>query len=276
MPGAFNALSALTAFKAGAKAVYLSGGAVTNCHLGAPDMGLLTLDEMAQSAARACQAAPVPMICDADTGFGETWNVIRTVIEMERAGLAGIHLEDQVMPKRCGHLDGKALVSPDAMEEKIRAAAAAKRDPSFLIIARTDARSVEGMGSAIQRARRFVKAGADVIFPEGLGSCEEFAEFRKAVPGPLLANMTEFGRTPLLTVKEFEELGYQLVIFPVSAMRVMLKAVQDFYTSLLQSGTQADWLDRMRTRAELYDLIDYQDYQLAEITWTENGPSTQF
>lgn len=275
LPGAFNALSALAAFKAGAKAVYLSGGAMTNCHLGAPDIGLMTLGEMSEIAARACQAAPIPIICDADTGFGESWNVSRTVIEMERAGLAGIHLEDQVMPKRCGHLDGKSLISPDAMEEKIRAAIAARRDPSFLIIARTDAASVEGMEAAIKRARGFIQAGADVIFPEGLASEDEFQEFRKAVPGPLLANMTEFGRTPLLSVADFERLGYQLVIFPVSAMRVMLKAVEEFYASLLLEGTQAGWLSRMKTRAELYDLIDYSDYQTAEVKWTENQASTQ-
>lgn len=274
MPGAFNALSALTAYKSGAKAVYLSGGAMTNCHLGAPDIGLMTLDEMADIAARSCQAAPIPMICDADTGFGESWNVVRTVIEMERAGLAGIHLEDQVMPKRCGHLDGKALITRDAMEEKIRAAVSAKRDPDFLIIARTDARNVEGLSSAVERAKAYIQAGADAIFPEGLSTEEEFAEFRTKVDVPLLANMTEFGRTPLISAKRFEELGYQMVIFPVSAMRVMLKSIQDFYSDLLSTGTQADWIEKMRTRAELYEIIDYQDYQGAEVTWSENLPSS--
>ena len=273
LPGAFNALSALAAYKAGAKGVYLSGGAITNCHLGAPDIGLMALNEMAETAARACQAAPIPMICDADTGFGEAWNVARTVIEMERAGLAGIHIEDQVMPKRCGHLDGKALISSEAMEEKIRAAIAAKRDSSFQIIARTDAAGVEGMSAAIKRANSYIQAGADVIFPEGLTSEGEFAEFRQSVPGPLLANMTEFGRTPLLSVADFEKLGYQLVMFPVSAMRVMLKAVEDFYSSLLLTGTQADWIGRMRTRAELYDLIDYSSYQESGVSWTESQTS---
>lgn len=273
LPGAFNALSALAASKAGAKAVYLSGGAIANCQLGAPDIGLLTLTEMADIAARACQAAPIPMICDADTGFGEAWNVARTVIEMERAGLAGIHIEDQVMPKRCGHLEGKALISAEAMEEKIRAAIAAKRDSSFQIIARTDAAGVEGMSAAIKRAKSYVQAGADVIFAEGLASEHEFAEFRQAVPGPLLANMTEFGRTPLLSVSDFERLGYQFVIFPVSAMRVMLKSVEDFYSSLMQTGTQADWIGKMRTRAELYDLVDYTSYQESGISWTESQTS---
>lgn len=274
MPGAFNALSALTAYKSGAKAVYLSGGAMTNCHLGAPDIGLMTLNEMADIAARSCQAAPIPMICDADTGFGESWNVVRTVIEMERAGLAGIHLEDQVMPKRCGHLDGKALITRDAMEEKIRAAVSAKRDPDFLIIARTDARNVEGLSSAVERAKAYIQAGADAIFPEGLSTEEEFAEFRTKVDVPLLANMTEFGRTPLISAKRFEELGYQMVIFPVSAMRVMLKSIQDFYSDLLSTGTQSDWIEKMRTRADLYEIIDYQDYQGAEVTWSENLPSS--
>lgn len=274
MPGAFNALSALTAYKSGAKAVYLSGGAMTNCHLGAPDIGLMTLNEMADIAARSCQAAPIPMICDADTGFGESWNVVRTVIEMERAGLAGIHLEDQVMPKRCGHLDGKALITRDAMEEKIRAAVSSKRDSNFLIIARTDARNVEGLGAAVERAKAYIQAGADAIFPEGLSTEEEFADFRSKMDVPLLANMTEFGRTPLISAKRFEELGYQMVIFPVSAMRVMLKSIQDFYSDLLSTGTQAEWIERMRTRAELYEIIDYQDYQGAEVTWSENLPSS--
>jgi methylisocitrate lyase len=274
MPGAFNALSALTAYKSGAKAVYLSGGAMTNCHLGAPDIGLMTLNEMADIAARSCQAAPIPMICDADTGFGESWNVVRTIIEMERAGLAGIHLEDQVMPKRCGHLDGKALITRDAMEEKIRAAVSAKRDPNFVIIARTDARDVEGLEAAVERAKAYIQAGADAIFPEGLSTEEEFADFRSKVDVPLLANMTEFGRTPLISAKRFEELGYQMVIFPVSAMRVMLKSIQDFYSDLLSTGTQAEWIEKMRTRAELYEIIDYQDYQGAEITWSENLPSS--
>lgn len=274
MPGAFNALSALTAYKSGAKAVYLSGGAMTNCHLGAPDIGLMTLNEMAEIAARSCQAAPIPMICDADTGFGESWNVVRTVIEMERAGLAGIHLEDQVMPKRCGHLDGKALITKDAMEEKIRAAVSAKRDPSFMIIARTDARNVEGMGAAVERAKAYIQAGADAIFPEGLSTEDEFADFRSKVDVPLLANMTEFGRTPLISAQRFKELGYQMVIFPVSAMRVMLKSIQDFYSDLLSTGTQAEWIEKMRTRAELYEIIDYQDYQGAEVTWSENLPSS--
>lgn len=270
MPGAFSALSALAAYKQGAQAIYLSGGAITNNLLGMPDIALTTLNEMAGVAAQASAVAPVPMICDADTGFGEAWNVARTVIEMERAGLAGIHLEDQVAPKRCGHLDGKDLISSNQMCAKIRAAISAKREPSFLIFARTDARGVEGLEPAIERAKAYVQAGADGIFPEGLKSEEEFAAFRKELPGvPLLANMTEFGSTPLIPVSRFRELGYQLVIFPVSALRVMLKSIEEFYADLLETGTQAAWIDRMRTRAELYETLDYADYMNGDLNWSE-------
>jgi methylisocitrate lyase len=284
MPGAFSPLTALAAYKAGAKAIYLSGGAITNNLLGMPDIALLTLDEMSGVAARACQVAPVPIVCDADTGFGDVWNVTRTVIEMERAGLAGIHLEDQVSPKRCGHLDGKDVIPTREMCSKLRAAVDAKRDPSFLIIARTDARSAgegvvsdqawqhfpnpAGFADAVQRARAYVDAGADAVFPEGLMSEEEFAAFREALPGvPLLANMTEFGKTPLISAGRFEELGYQMVIFPVTALRVMLKAVEAFYADLLATGTQSGWMDRMRTRQELYATLDYPDFTAQDQAW---------
>jgi methylisocitrate lyase len=269
MPGAFSALTALSAYKQGAKAVYLSGGAITNSVVGVPDIALITLAEMSGVAARACQVAPVPILCDSDTGFGEAWNVARTVIEMERAGLAGIHLEDQVSPKRCGHLDGKEVIATSQMQSKIRAAVSAKRDGSFVIIARTDARGVEGLGAAIDRAKAYRDVGADAIFPEGLISMEEFAEFRAALPGvPLLANMTEFGKTPLISASEFESLGYQMVIFPVTALRVMLKAVEEFYRDLLETGSQAGWIDRMRTRAELYETIDYDDFTRLDQEWS--------
>lgn len=267
MPGAFSALSALAAYKQGAKAVYLSGGAITNNLLGVPDIAMVSLNEMSGVAAQACQVAPVPMICDADTGFGEAWNTVRTVIEMERAGLAGIHLEDQVSPKRCGHLDGKDVIARDHMESKIRAAVSAKRDSSFMIIARTDARGVEGIEAAIDRAKAYVQAGADAIFPEGLLSEAEFEQFRKGVDVPLLANMTEFGKTPLISASRFGELGYQMVIFPVTALRVMLKAVEDFYAELLETGTQAGWMEKMRTRAELYETIEYSDYSAQDVKW---------
>lgn len=267
MPGAFSALTALAAYKQGAQAVYLSGGAITNNHLGVPDIALISLDEMSGVAARACQVAPVPILCDADTGFGEEWNVVRTVIEMERAGLAGIHLEDQVSPKRCGHLEGKEVLGAAQMAAKVKAAVSAKRDSSFVIVARTDARGVEGLEAAIDRAKRYVDAGADAIFPEGLASEAEFEEFRKGVPGPLLANMTEFGKTPLIPAAKFHELGYQMVIFPVTALRVMLKAIEEFYADLLRTGTQAGWMDRMRTRAELYETIDYTGFGAKGTEW---------
>jgi len=284
MPGAFSALSALAAYKQGAKAVYLSGGAITNNLLGMPDIALTTLNEMSGVAAQACQVAPVPIICDADTGFGEVWNVTRTVIEMERAGLAGIHIEDQVSPKRCGHLDGKDVIPAGEMCSKLRAAVEAKRDPSFVIIARTDARSAGsgaaslpawsafpnsgGFSDAVSRAKAYVDAGADAIFPEGLMSEAEFGAFREALPGvPLLANMTEFGKTPLISADRFGELGYQMVIFPVTALRVMLKAIEDFYAELLQTGTQAGWIEKMRTRQELYSTLDYPDYTSRDQGW---------
>jgi methylisocitrate lyase len=268
MPGAYNALTARLAFRSGAKAAYLSGGAMANALLGAPDIGLTTLDEVAGVAARACQAAPIPMIADGDTGFGEVWNVRRTVIEFERAGLAGLHLEDQVSPKRCGHLDGKALITQDAMEEKIRAAVAARRDDSFVIIARTDARGVEGLDGSVERARAYLAAGADAIFPEGLADAGEFKAFRDAVPGaPLLANMTEFGKTPLISAQEFGALGYQMVIFPVSALRVTLKAVEEFYAHLLATGSQDGFLERMMTRKELYELVGYAEYEQGDAAW---------
>ena len=264
MPGAFSALTALAAYKQGAKAAYLSGGAITNNLLGVPDIALISLDELAGTAARACQVAPIPIICDADTGFGEEWNVVRSVIEMERSGLAGIHLEDQVSPKRCGHLDGKEVISGKQMASKVAAAVASKRDSDFLIIARTDACAVEGLQSAIDRAKLYVDHGADAIFPEGLSSESEFEEFRKAISVPLLANMTEFGKTPLITAARFGELGYNMVIFPVTALRVMLKAVEELYAELLRTGTQASWMDKMRSRQELYETIDYPAYSARE------------
>lgn len=269
MPGVFNAISAVSAHKAGAAALYLSGAGITNAALGTPDIALATLTEFAQQAAYVTQITPLPVIADADTGFGESLNVMRTVIEMERAGLAGIHLEDQVSPKRCGHLDGKTCISPQDMAAKIRAAVDSKRDPSFLIVARTDARGVEGLESAIDRAQRYVDAGADAVFPEGLTSEAEFHRFREAIPVPLLANMTEFGKTPIIPVSRFRELGYELVIFPMTAFRVMLRALDETYAELLKTGTQADLLEKMRTRKELYERIDYADYDAKDQGWSQ-------
>lgn len=270
LPGAFSALTALAAYKQGAKSVYLSGGAITNNLTGLPDIAVITPEEMASTAARSCQVAPVPIICDADTGFGDVWNVARTVIEMERAGLAGIHLEDQVSPKRCGHLEGKEVIETTQMQAKIRAAVDHKADQTFLIIARTDARGIHGIEEAINRAKAYTQAGADAIFPEGLQSESEFEQFRTALPGvPLLANMTEFGKTPLITAEQFNNLGYQMVIFPVTSLRVMLKAVEEFYADLLATGTQANWMDKMRTRQELYNTIDYPEFTAKDIVYSQ-------
>ena len=265
LPGVFNAFSALCAQQAGATALYLSGAGLTNANLGVPDIGLATLSEFTDTATKITAVTHLPVISDADTGFGEEWNVSRTVIEMERAGLAGIHLEDQVFPKRCGHLDGKQVIPTEQMLEKIRAAVGSKRDESFLIIARTDARSIEGLEGAIHRAEAYAAAGADAIFPEGLVSEEEFALFRAAIPIPLLANMTEFGKTPLISSNRFAEIGYEMVIFPMTAFRVMHRALDRAYGELLQTGTQAGLIDEMRTRSELYDTLGYAEY--GQPTW---------
>lgn len=272
-PGVFSALSARVAHAAGAKALYLSGAGVTNSLLAAPDIGLLGLDEMSAQARFVTQAAPLPVIADADTGYGEVWNVARTVVELERAGLAGIHIEDQVNPKRCGHLDGKQIVPTGQMVSKVRAAVDSKSDDSFLIVARTDARGVEGIGPAIDRARAYVDAGADMVFPEGLESESEFEAFRSALDVPLLANMTEYGKTPLIPLSRFQSLGYNLVIFPMSAFRVMLRSMCEAYDELIRSGSQAALLERMKTRNELYELIEYAEYTKQDALWSGSGPT---
>lgn len=258
LPGAFNAVTALLVEQAGFEAVYISGAGLAN-NVGVPDIGLLTLTEVAQFARYIADAVSIPAICDADTGFGEAVNVARAVREFERAGVAGIHLEDQEFPKKCGHLGGKRLIETQAMIEKIQAAVAARTDPNFLLIARTDARGVTGMNDAVQRAQRYLEVGADAIFPEAMESAEEFATFAKEVaPALLLANMTEFGKSPYLTVLQFEAMGYRMVIFPMTNFRVMLKAVQDALAQLKREGTQQGFLDRMMTRKELYELLRYE------------------
>jgi methylisocitrate lyase len=257
MPGAFNALTARAIERAGFEAIYLSGATLANGLLGVPDVGLTTLSEATLHATRCAAVTSIPIISDADTGFGGSDNAARTVEEFERAGLAGMHLEDQEFPKRCGHLSGKTLVPQSEFVEKIAAACAARRDPDFLIIARTDARGVTTYDDAVARAHAYVKAGADAIFPEALEGREEFARFAKDVPAPLLANMTEFGKTPYLTADEFAAMGYRMVIFPVTLMRLSMKAVEQGLTELKAGGTQKQMLDRMQTRQELYDLLGY-------------------
>src|SRR6478672_4804658 len=257
MPGVPNASMARQVERAGFDAVYISGAGLANCTAGLPDVGLLTLNEVATLAGFIARAVRIPAIVDADTGFGGAENVGRTIYELERAGLAGCHLEDQEFPKRCGHLAGKRLVETDEMSAKIRAAVAAKSDPNFLVIARTDSRALENFDGAVERANAYVAAGADAIFPEALQTKEEFRDFAKEMRVPLLANMTEFGKSPLLSLDELRELGYRMVIFPQSAFRVSMKATAEFLRDLKARGNQRDWLERMQTREELYQLLDY-------------------
>ncbi len=258
VPGVFNPLSALLAKKHGFKAIYLSGAALTASY-GLPDLGLITLDEMLYMVRKIRSIVDTPLIVDVDVGYGEILNVARTVKEMEEAGAAAIQIEDQEMPKKCGHLGSKKLIPAEEMVYKIRAAVSVRKE--LLIVARTDARGVEGMVEAIRRAKMYAEAGADIIFPEALLSEEEFKKFREEIDIPLLANMTEFGKTPYITAKEFEEMGYNIVIFPVTSLRMAANAIEDTYRELSKKGTQRDILDRMMTREELYRLINYKKYE---------------
>jgi len=257
LPGVPNAAMARQVERAGFDAVYISGAGMANATAGVPDIGLLTLTEVVQLAGYVANAVIIPAIVDADTGFGGAENVARTVRELEQAGLAGCHIEDQEFPKRCGHLAGKDLVDVDEMVGKILAALEARRDPDFLIVARADGRSVEDFDSTVKRARSYVGAGADAIFPEALQSADEFRDFAKEIKAPLLANMTEFGKSPLLSIQELSDFGYRLVIFPMSAFRVSMKASEEFLRDLKERGTQSDWIKKMQTRKELYELLDY-------------------
>jgi methylisocitrate lyase len=257
MPGVFNAAMGRLVERSGFDAVYISGAGLCNATAGVPDIGLLTLTEVAQLAGYIARAVKIPCIVDADTGFGGSENAARTVEEFERAGLAGCHIEDQEFPKRCGHLTGKTLVAVEDMNEKIAAAATAKRDKDFLLIARTDARAVENFAKAVERAQSYMAAGADAIFPEALQTEQEFRDFAKEVKAPLLANMTEFGKSPLLSLGQLGDLGYRMVIFPQTAFRVSMFAAAQMLRDLKKSGMQADWIDRMQTRQELYDLLGY-------------------
>jgi methylisocitrate lyase len=261
-PGVFSPAVAKLAEKLGFRALYFSGAGFSNL-LALPDLGITTLTEVAGAASQVASKVSVPLIVDADTGFGEALNVTRTVEEMRAAGAAAIHIEDQILPKRCGHLEGKELVDTDEMVKKLITARDAAGN-ELLIIARTDARSVEGMDSALDRAQIYSKAGADLIFPEALEGREEFAEFRRKVKLPLMANMTEFGKTPYMTAQEFEDLGYGIVIFPVTAFRAMMKSVKDTLTRLKAEGTQKGMLKSLMPREEFYDLIDYYRFDEAD------------
>ena len=261
LPGAFNPLSAMLIERRGFEAVYLSG-AVLAADLGLPDVGLTTLTEVAQRANQIARVTNLPMIVDADTGFGEAMNVARAVQVLEDAGVAGLHIEDQVNPKRCGHLDGKQVVEMSTALQRIRAAVQARRDSNLLIIARTDARATSSLDGAIDRAKAYVDAGADAIFPEALHDEGEFAAMRSALDVPLLANATEFGKGPLLNVKQLSALGVNMVIFPVSLLRLAMGAAERGLATLREEGGFASSLDEMQTRVELYDLLDYSAYQV--------------
>jgi methylisocitrate lyase len=260
VPGVFNPIIAMMAERLGFKAVYISGAGLANSN-GLPDIGLLTMSEVLEHSSKIADSVKIPAIVDVDTGFGEVFNVMRTVEEFEKAGISAIQIEDQEIPKRCGHLPGKSLVTTKIMVQKIAGAVEARKNPDFMIIARTDARAVEGLNGAIKRARAYIEAGADMIFPEALESKDEFRQFAKAVKVSLMANMTEFGKTPYISVKEFANLGYNIVIFPMTAFRVMTKAVEDALKALKKNGTQQNLLGRMHTRQQIYDLIRYSDYE---------------
>ncbi|MFF0488423.1 methylisocitrate lyase [Nocardia sp. NPDC004068] len=259
LPGAFNPLVARVIQEIGFEGVYVSGAALS-ADLALPDIGLTTLTEVAGRGQQIARVTDLPVLIDADTGFGEPMNAARTVAVLEDAGLAGCHLEDQVNPKRCGHLDGKAVVPTAEMVRRIRAAVSARRDPGFVVCARTDAAGIEGVDAAIERARAYADAGADLIFTEALRDASEFERFRAAVATPLLANMTEFGKSDLLTARTLEAIGYNAVIYPVTTLRLALWAAEAGLREIHERGTQAGLLDRMQTRDRLYDLLRYDRY----------------
>jgi methylisocitrate lyase len=258
MPGAYNGLTAVQAKAAGFEALYVSGAAVS-ASMGLPDLGILSIDDVAFAVRQVVRASALPILVDGDTGFGGPLNTMQMVRVLEEIGAAAVHIEDQLLPKKCGHLNDKRLVEPHEMAEKIAAAVAARRD--LFVIARTDAFATEGMDAAAARARRYLAAGADAIFPEALPDAESFREFARRVDGPLLANMTEFGRTPFFTPDEFEAMGYRMMIWPVSALRVAAKAHEELYRTLRATGTASQLLDRMQTRADLYATIGYHEYE---------------
>ncbi len=260
IPGVYSGISALIAERVGFKSIYLSGSGIEGM-MGLPDLSITTLDEVVREAGNITSISRLPLIVDCDTGFGEPLNVMRTVRLMERAGVAAIHIEDQELPKKCGHLNGKKIVPAEDFIAKIRAAKEASKDPNFSLIARTDARSVGGLDDAIERSREYLKAGADIIFTEALENPEEFKEMRKKVNGYLMANMTEFGKSPLLSVDELKEIGYDMVIFPLTAFRSILKNTEQIYSDLHKQGTQRNFIDKLMTRSQYYELIGYSEYE---------------
>jgi len=259
--GAVTAYCAILAQKSGHKALYLSGGGVAASSLGIPDLGITTLHDVCEDTRRITAASDLPLLVDIDTGWGSAFNIARATREIAQAGAAGFHIEDQVMQKRCGHRPNKAIVSQGEMTDRIKAAVDARADESFVIMARTDALAVEGMQSAIARAQAFVEAGADMIFPEAMTTLEQYAEFTRTVPVPVLANITEFGATPLYSVDQLASVGIKLVLYPLSAFRAMSQAALNVYQHILTDGTQQHVLSQMQTRMELYDYLGYHAYE---------------
>lgn len=259
--GTINAYTAMMAEQVGHQAIYLSGGGVANASYGLPDLGVTTLNDVLTDVARITAASDAPLLVDIDTGFGGAFSIARTIKEMERAGAAAVHIEDQVQQKRCGHRPNKAIVSQGEMVDRVKAAVDARQDDNFVIMARTDALQVEGMDAAIERARACVEAGADMIFPEAMQTLEQYQQFVQEVKVPVLANITEFGATPLFTREELGSVGISLVLYPLSAFRAMNKAALNVYQHLLSEGNQKALVEQMQTREELYDFLNYHDYE---------------
>jgi len=259
--GAINAYAALLARRAGFRALYLSGAGVANASHGLPDLGMTSLDDVLVDARRITSRVDLPLLVDIDTGWGHAFNIARAIRELARAGVAAVHLEDQVAAKRCGHRPGKELVSAAEMGDRIRAAVDAKPDPAFVVMARTDAVASEGIAGAVARARQYVAAGADMIFAEALTTLEDYRQFTAAVPVPVLANITEFGRTPLFSREELHAAGVAMALYPLSAFRAMNAAASETYAALRRDGTQAAMIGRMQSREELYDVLDYRAYE---------------
>lgn len=258
-PGAFSPLVSMLIEEMEFDGIYISGAVLSN-DLALPDIGLTTLTEVSQRGRSIARASSLPSIIDVDTGFGEPMNLVRSIQELTELGLSGCHLEDQVNPKRCGHLDNKSLVSVEEMTKKIKAAASAKTDPNFLLIARTDSRASEGFSKSVDRAKAYRDAGADMIFPEALQNAKEFEDFKQQVGAPLMANMTEFGKSPLLTKEQLENMGYSLVIYPVTTLRLAMKAVEDGLQHIKSTGDQKAIVGNMQERKRLYEILKYKDY----------------
>ncbi len=259
--GTINALAAKMAQRIGFRAIYLSGAGVANASYGLPDLGITTLDNVAEDASRITEAVDLPLLVDIDTGFGGAFNIARTIRKLERIGVAGVHIEDQELQKRCGHRPNKKIVSKEEMVDRIVAAVDAREDPSFVIMARTDAFAQEGLDGALDRIEAYVEAGANAVFPEALQQLDDYRAIAKAVNVPILANITEFGRTPLFTTSELQSAGVSIVLYPLSAFRAMYRAAETVYRTIREKGSQKDVIDIMQTREELYELLDYYSYE---------------